>query len=112
VISGCGTFSIDLKAQIASSIVESKNKLEVDTILIGEDASCKAMPAVLLSGSEKTEIVHSAKIRKIEDDEIFFLELVGLSKERIEEILLEAFLKRNGADDTDSGPYTTSSATS
>jgi Fe-S cluster assembly protein SufB len=78
--------------KVAKSAERSKVSVECDALLIGDDAISNTYPYMKINNST-TDIAHEARVGKIGDDEIFYLQSRGLSEEAAMNLVVSGFIE-------------------
>lgn len=89
------TLSIHGKIIIDEKASGSEGYQQLDILMIGEEASGKAIPELAI----KNPLVvcsHGASVGGINKEQLYYLQSRGLSKKEAEEIIVEGFLKSTG----------------
>ncbi len=78
--------------KVAKGAERSKVSVECDALLIGDNAISNTYPYMKINNST-TDIAHEARVGKIGDDEIFYLQSRGLSEEQALNLVVSGFIE-------------------
>lgn len=92
-----GNLNFNIVGHIEKDMKDANARQLTRGLILGENASCKALPVLLIDYFD-VKAYHGATIGKINDDDLFYLMSRGLSKKQafalIINSLLEPFLKK------------------
>lgn len=77
--------------KISKNATNSKSYVKCDNLLIGNDAKSDAIPIEILQNNS-SQLIHEAKISKISNEQLFYLMLKGISKEKAESLITIGFI--------------------
>lgn len=93
-----GVFSDQADAMLNGTIhilpggQQANARLEERVLLLSSEARARTIPNLEIEAND-VKASHAATVSRISDDELFYLETRGLSKQRAEKMLLSSFLR-------------------
>ncbi|MFA6073651.1 MAG: Fe-S cluster assembly protein SufB [Candidatus Woesearchaeota archaeon] len=78
--------------KIAKGAIESKSSVNCDSLMFDNKSQSNTYP-VIISEEKDSDFVHEARIGKISEEQIFYLQTRGISKEQAIQLIVSGFIE-------------------
>ncbi|MEI6462356.1 MAG: SufD family Fe-S cluster assembly protein [bacterium] len=91
VLYDSSTFELDALVLIAKGAIKTDTYLKAEVLLLSANASSNIVPSLEILEND-VKAGHSAIVKEIDQNEIYYLQSRGLSEEESKEIIVDAFI--------------------